>query len=675
MPTLVFYLNHEKQAGNCEVAVKRWEDDAIVWQGPSYASAALRYDPNVVQAAVAGRIITCVEVVDWSGNGGRDLLISSWDACYDGAVVLRRQIGTNADGTPLLGAEQSVAGVRGYVTTVQDADVFHLISASRMRPVLHFHRNIGSPGAPEFADPKLIELDADWQRDNEYLHVARFADLGTGRGLELFVGTDFWDDYWPNGLEWNDAGYRGYDAAGRWLGGPLRGFLYAFPVMGDLSDPIIGVGRRVMAGENPVEVYGQLAPAFGDFRGTERLDLVAGEFWNLLQIALADEAGDFGVQSVLSAQDGGTLELDHCIHLPCVTDWDGDGRLDILVGAEDGYITWLRNNGMGPNDVFPNFKNMGRVQCREPLIHASVLPCPAAHDFTGDGRPDLIVGNCTGELLFYPNTGSSETHTLGKEVKLTAGGSEFLISAGLTGSIQGPSEKMFGYSCPTIADWSGDGRADVLLSDVLGRHLLLRNEGGVPPRFDAPQELTLDGKPMRTVWRVRPSVVDWLGDGVLHYVALDAAGLLTDYRRVSDTELSDPTHLCWQDGSPISFTPDVGGGRGRVKLVICDWTGTGRLDLIVGTNARTCLPPGKTGAPRHTTKQAGIHYIPNIGSNAAPVFGTPTPFRWRGEVIAMGMHVASPEAVDWTGSGKLGLIVGVEDGSIVWLDRKDLEWD
>ena len=40
----------------------------------------------------------------------------------------------------------------------------------------------------------------------------------------------------------------------------------------------------------------------------------------------------------------------------------------------------------------------------------------------------------------------------------------------------------------------------------------------------------------------------------------------------------------------------------------------------------------------------------------------------------MGMHVASPEAVDWTGNGQLGLIVGIEDGSIVWLDRKDLTW-
>jgi len=655
------------------MAVKRWEDDAIVWQGPTYASVALRYDPSVTHAPASGRIIACVDVVDWDGDGGRDLLISSWDACYDGAVVLRRQIGVRPDGTPELGPEEAVPGVRGYVTAIRDGDRFHLVSASRMRPVLHFHRNIGAPGAPVFAEPRVIELDADWQRDSEYLHVARFADLGAGP--ELLVGTDSWDDYWPNDLEWNDAGYRAYDAAGRWLGGPLRGHLYAFPVSGDPGDPVIGKGRRVMAGENPVEVYGQLAPAFGDFRGTGRADLIAGEFWNLLQTATSDGAGNFGPQDVLRAVDGTLLPLDHCIHLPCVTDWDADGRPDILVGAEDGYITWLRNTGQADADGFPAFENMGRVPCTAPLIHASVLPCPAVHDFTGDGRPDLIVGNCTGELLFYPSLGPRGAPTLGREVKLTAGGAEILVSAGLTGSIQGPSEKMFGYTCPTIADWDGDGRADVLMSDVLGRHLFLRNEGGVPPHFAAPQELTLDGSPLRTVWRVRPSVVDWLGDGALHYVALDGEGRLTDYRRAGDTVLTDPTHLCWEDGTPVTFTPDVGGGRGRVKLVLCDWTGTGRIDLIVGSNARTCLPAGPTGAPRHTTKQAGIFHIPNIGTNAAPLFGAPVPFRWRGEIIAMGMHVAAPEVVDWTGSGAPGLIVGIEDGSLVWLAREDLAWD
>ncbi|MDQ4409236.1 MULTISPECIES: hypothetical protein [unclassified Rhizobium] len=40
----------------------------------------------------------------------------------------------------------------------------------------------------------------------------------------------------------------------------------------------------------------------------------------------------------------------------------------------------------------------------------------------------------------------------------------------------------------------------------------------------------------------------------------------------------------------------------------------------------------------------------------------------------MAMHVASPEVVDWAGRGSLDIVVGIEDGSIVWLKREELSW-
>ncbi|MCQ0986049.1 FG-GAP repeat domain-containing protein [Jiella marina] len=656
------------------MGVTRWEDDARVWSGPDYGKDALAYDEGVRSAAVAGRIITCVDVVDWTGRGSRDLLLSSWDACYDGQVYLRRQTGGNEDGTPRLGAEERVEGVRGYVTSAVVGGRLHLVSTSRLRRQIHVYSDIGEPGAPRFGEPAVLDLEADWVKGNEYFHSARFHDIDGDGELELVVGSDFWGDYWPNGREWNDEGYRGFDAADRWLGGPLRGFLYAFRNRGTIERPVLDRGRPVLAGDIPLEVYGQLAPAFGNF-GPAGECLVAGEFWNILHLARRSADG-FTQTQLLCGEDDRPIELDQCIHFPCVVDWDGDGRPDILVGAEDGYVTFLKNVADG-EDGLPRFRKMGRVTTETPLIHAGVLPSPAAFDFTGNGRPDLVVGNSTGELLFYENTGGGEGRAcLGSDTMLQADGHPVRIAAGPTGSVQGPSEKMFGYSCPTIVDWDGDGFADLLVSDVTGYHRFFRNLGGEqkPPRFAGEQLLHYRGKPLKTVWRVRPAVADWRGDGALHYVALDEDGLLSDFRRQSDTELADKRHLRWDDGEIIAFTVDVGGGRGRVKLCLCDWEGEGRIDLIFGTHARASVPPGPKGMPRNTTGQAGLFYCRNVGTPEEPRFAKPVPMAHRGRTIAMAMHVASPEAVDWAGRGALDLIVGVEDGSLVWLKREDLSW-
>ena len=327
-------------------------------------------------------------------------------------------------------------------------------------------------------------------------------------------------------------------------------------------------------------------------------------------------------------------------------------------------------------DEGPRFQHEGRIETSSPLIHAGVLPSPTAYDFTGNGQADLVVGNSAGELMFFAHHGDDPVASLEREELLTAGGEKIRIAAGLTGSIQGPSEKMFGYTCPTVADWCATGLGDLLVSDVTGYHRLYRNLGGAqtPPQFAAPELLHHNGAPLKTVWRVRPAVTDW-GTTQLHYVALDEEGVLSDWTRLSDTELGEKRHLTWQDGRAIRFTVDVGGGRGRVKLCLCEWEEPGRIDLIFGTHARACVPDDpKSGAPRNTTGQAGIFFARNVGTAEAPCFAPPVAMRHKGQTIAMAMHVASPEAVDWAGQGVLDLVVGVEDGSLVWLKREHLEW-
>lgn len=652
----------------------RWEDVLPQWRGPSYRLQALGYHRSVESGDLAGPLISCVEVVDWDGDGGKDLLVSGWDACYGGGVLLFEQDGRLPDGTPQLGAGRRIEGIAGYVTAVPDGDVFHLLSTSRLRRVLHLYRNIGTRSAPRFGKPVPIELEADWLHDGELLHLARFVDIDDDGEIELVVGTDYWEDYWPGGVEWNEEGYRPYDADGKWLGGPLRGHLYAFRNRGTASEPDLGKGAPLTAAGRPIEMYGQLAPTFCDFRGTGNLDLVCGDFLDRLYFFPAEGDSGLGAGSVLRDELGAAIEMAHCIHFPVAVDWNGDGHVDLLVGAEDGYVSYLRNTGQLV-DGAPVFEQPVRVQTQRPAIHAGVLPVPAWWPGQGADEPGLVVGNAAGELLFYPWLDEDGGPSLGKETALPAAGETVHIVAGQPGSIQGPSEIKFGYTCPTVADWDGDGRPDLLVSDVRGRHLFFRNtSAGHPPAFERPRELTFNGQPLVTVWRVRPAVVDWLGDGQLSYLCLDESGLLACYRRVSDTVLGDKTLLSFDGGEVIRFTEDFGGGLGRIKLCVCDWTGDGRYDLLFGSHSRGSVPPGPDGAPRHTTKQAGIFLLENVGSNASPRFADPRPLCHGGAPIRLGMHACSPEPVTSVTGRATELVVGAEDGSLLLLRRESLDW-
>lgn len=656
--------------------VQRWEDIANRWRGPSYRDLALRYAASVPTAPVGGPLNTCVDVVDWDGDGGRDLIVSGWDACYGSEVRVYQEVGREADGTPRLGEAQIVDGVSGSVTAVPDGGRVHLVSASRLRGELWLFRDEAPSGPPHFGEPLVMPLDADWVHadddEDEIVYMARFADVdGDGR-RELLVGTDYWGDYWPAGVEWFEEGYRPYDEDGGWRGGPLHGRVYVFENHGTAANPKLGRGRPIWSGGSPLDVYGMAAPAAGDLRGSGTADLLCGDFLVHLHVLLGQGDGGFEPARTLPSPGGRELTLPHCIHIPAAADWDGDGRVDVVVGAEGGRVHVLRNSGEVAEGT-PLFQEPRLVRGEAGVIHGGAMPVPAAHDWSGDGRLDLVAGNTEGELLFYRNTGTAEEPAFGEGVRLRAGGEPVRVDAP-GGSLQGPSELKFGYTCPTVAEWNGDGRPHVLMSDVHGRHLLLKGAGGSPPELGTPRPLTFQGSPLITVWRVRPAVVSWRDDGALSYVCLDEDGILSSYRRESEDGLGAKEPLLFQEGTPVRFTEDFGGGRGRIKLCLCKWTGDGRYHLVYGTHNRASVPPGPGGAPRHSTGQAGVFLLENVGTNEAPRFAPPRPLLFKGEPIALGMHSCAPEAVSWTGGTGLDLLVGAEDGTLLWFRREDLSW-
>jgi len=77
-----------------------------------------------------------------------------------------------------------------------------------------------------------------------------------------------------------------------------------------------------------------------------------------------------------------------------IADWDGDGDLDLVVDTADG-AGWYQNTG---SQEKPVMTWRGELTRRKLSGHN---PCPSVADWNGDGRPDLIVGAEDGHLYYF----------------------------------------------------------------------------------------------------------------------------------------------------------------------------------------------------------------------------------------------------------------------------------
>ena len=76
-----------------------------------------------------------------------------------------------------------------------------------------------------------------------------------------------------------------------------------------------------------------------------------------------------------------------------VVDWDGDGRLDVLVNSQNASL--LKQVGRRDGQVI--FKNTGLLEERNIAGHTS---SPTVVDWNGDGVPDLLVGAEDGRMYY-----------------------------------------------------------------------------------------------------------------------------------------------------------------------------------------------------------------------------------------------------------------------------------
>jgi hypothetical protein len=187
-------------------------------------------------------------------------------------------------------------------------------------------------------------------------------------------------------------------------------------------------------------------------------------------------------------------------------DLDGDGHKDILSGSWPGEFYFFKRRPNGTYSAPETLKFRGGRP-----INIGRASAVAVADWNGNGLPDLILGNIDGQVFLVVNEGTARRPVFVKAEPLRAA--------------NGPVTAGGKYAGPFVADWDGDGLADLLVGGGDGSVQFYRNNGdSKQPELEAPvtlisaaplEELSrnLDNPP-RSATRVKVSVADWNGDGL-----------------------------------------------------------------------------------------------------------------------------------------------------------------
>ncbi len=303
-------------------------------------------------------------------------------------------------------------------------------------------------------------------------------------------------------------------------------------------------------------------------------------------------------------------------------DYNGNGKPDLIIGASDwreyrwddayteegkwtngplrAYVYWIEN--LGTTEA-PEYGPARKVMAGNKPVEVYGMPSANFADFTGNGLPDLILGEFLDRLTFFENIGTrSDTEFApGKHLKF-----------------QGEVIKMdLQMIQPSAIDWNGNGHMDLVVGDEDGRVALVEHTGrfvdGVP-EFKPPVYFRQVAHEVKVGALATPYAYDWNGNGLQDLIVGNTAGHLVLLENLGGypPRWAAPRYL-EADGELIRIQAGENGSIqgpaeakwGYTVLSIADWNNNGLPDLIVNSiwgevlwyeNVGTCTHPKLTAA-------------------------------------------------------------------------------
>ena len=201
-------------------------------------------------------------------------------------------------------------------------------------------------------------------------------------------------------------------------------------------------------------------PSFTDLDGDGDLDLIVGNGRG--DIAYFENTGTVTAPN-FTQRTGAANPFDTITKgswsTVALADLDGDGDLDLAVGINDGDVHYYENTGTSAN---PDF--ISRTDETNPLnsINADSHSLPEFVDFDDDDDNDLVIGNRSGVIHYFENTGTTTDPSFTQRTDFD---NPFLgVKAGR-------------FTAPEFADLDGDGKFDLIIGNREGIIHYFENTG------------------------------------------------------------------------------------------------------------------------------------------------------------------------------------------------------